>query len=92
MLVRRASWLKSVFKVDRNEPPYSHCVQVGDPVLRKIADPVPKELINTPEIKFLVSQMKDVLKSYKLVGLASPQIGISLRIFIMSFGEELRDK
>lgn len=73
-------------------PFFSHCVQVGDPVLRKVADPVPVELINTPEIKFLVKQMKNVQESFGLVGLASPQIGISLRIFIMSFGDHLKKK
>lgn len=36
--------------------------------------------------------MKQVQQSYKLVGLASPQIGISLQIFIMSFGDHLKDK
>lgn len=28
---RFASWYKSMFKVEQNEPPYSHIVQVGDP-------------------------------------------------------------
>jgi peptide deformylase len=54
-------------------------VQVGDPVLRKVSDKLPVELIKTPEIKFLIKQMKNVLEAYNLVGLASPQIGISLQ-------------
>lgn len=66
--------------------------QVGDPVLRKIAEDVPESLIASPEVKFLASRMKSVLEDYKLVGLAAPQIGISLRIFIMSFGEHSRKK
>lgn len=88
--VRHVSWLKSILAVDKNEPPYNHAVQIGDPVLRRIADEVPKELITTPEIKFLVAQMKQVLESYNLVGLAAPQIGISLRIFLISFPEHLK--
>lgn len=36
--------------------------------------------------------MKNVLEAYNLVGLASPQVGISLRVFIMSFGEHLKQK
>jgi len=91
-LIRHVSWIKSIFKVEKNSPPWSHCVQIGDPVLRLDADEVPKELITTPEIKFLVKQMKSVMEDYNLVGLAAPQIGISLRVFILSFGEHLKEK
>lgn len=91
-LVRHASWLKSFFKVEKNQPPYLHCVQIGDPCLRRVSDKIPTELVTTPEIKFLVTQMKKVLKDYNLVGLAAPQIGISLRVFIMSFGDHLKEK
>lgn len=90
--VRHASWLKSIFTVDKNQPPYDHCIQIGDPVLRRIADEVPTELITTPEIKFLVAQMKQVMENFSLVGLAAPQVGISLRIFLMSFPEQLKTK
>ena len=34
-IVRQASWLKNVFRVERNHPPFSHCIQIGDPRLRK---------------------------------------------------------
>ena len=91
-LIRHVSWIKSIFKVEKNSPPYSHCVQIGDPVLRKKADEVPNELITSPEIKILVSQMISVMDNYSLVGLAAPQIGISLRVFIISFGEHLKKK
>lgn len=89
--IRNVSWIKSMFKVERNTPPYYHCCQIGDPILRKVSDELPKELITSPEIKFLVSRMMSVMKDYSLVGLAAPQIGISLRIFIMAFGEELKE-
>lgn len=77
--VRHVSFLKSLFKIEKDIPPYNHIVQIGDPTLRKISDEVPVELIKTPEIKFLVSQLSSVLKDYNLVGVASPQIGINLR-------------
>ncbi|CRK90454.1 CLUMA_CG004169, isoform A [Clunio marinus] len=80
-----------MFKVERNMPPWGHCVQIGDPVLREIADEVPKELIKSPEIQYLIKQMKVVLKDYRLVGIAAPQIGISLRIILMFCGEHLKD-
>lgn len=88
--IRWASWYKSLFKVDQNEPPYNHCVQIGDPVLRSIADPIPAELITSSEIKYLVTKMQHVLKAYNLVGVSAPQIGISLRCFIISFGDGLK--
>lgn len=89
---RKLSWLKSIFKVEKNGPPFSHCVQIGDPVLRKKADLLSPELLRSREIQFLVGHMKKIQEDYNLVGLAAPQIGISLRIFVMSFGENLKDK
>lgn len=86
------NWYKSMFTPDKYEPPYDHVVQVGDPILRLKADPVPQELIKSEEIKFLLKKMKTVLNDYSLVGMASPQIGISLRIFIISFEEKLKKK
>lgn len=61
-------------------------------VLRKVADAVPSELIKTPEIKFLCDQLRRVLEAYNLVGIASPQIGISLRVVMLSFGDHLKTK
>jgi len=93
--IRNASWLKSiksVFKIEKNTPPFCHCVQIGDPILRKVADELPRELITSPEIKFLVSRMASVMKDYSLVALSAPQIGIGLRIFIMAFGENIKEK
>lgn len=61
-------------------------------MLRKVADPLPVDLITTPEIRFLVKQMRSVMEAYNLVGIAAPQIGISLRIFLLSFGDHLKEK
>lgn len=90
--VRGMSWYKSLLKPDVYEPPYEHIVQIGDPVLRKVADPVPQDLITTKEINFLVQRMLSAMRDYELVGIASPQIGISLRIMIMEFPEKLKKK
>lgn len=69
------------------EPPYQHAVQVGDPVLRRKCDPVPAEGFGSPEIKFLISLMTNVMQKYKCVGLAAPQIGIPLRVIALEFKE-----
>lgn len=90
--VRHASFFKSLFKIEKDLPPYNHIIQIGDPTLRKISDAVPTELIKSPEIQFLISQLTQVLKDYNLVGIASPQIGINLRIFLISFGEAMKEK
>lgn len=55
-------------------------VLYGNPVLREIAKPVVEI---TAEVKELVAQMKATLKEYNGLGLAAPQVGESLRLFIV---------
>lgn len=55
-------------------------VTYGNPVLRKIARPV--ETITT-EVRELVAGMKATLKEYNGLGLAAPQVGEPLRVFIV---------
>lgn len=69
-------------------PPYQHIAQVGDPVLRRKAVDVPAEAITGPEVKYLVRRMVHVLRKYKCVGLAAPQIGSPLNIMIMEFSQK----
>ena len=52
----------------------------GNPVLRKVSEPV--EEINQ-ETKDLVSDLVDTLKEAHGLGLAAPQIGVSKRVFIL---------
>lgn len=74
-----------------NKPPYEHFTQVGDPVLRRKAAEVPEELVNSKEVEYIVEKMVKVLRKFDCVGVAAPQIGISLRIIVMEFREELKD-
>lgn len=64
----------------------------GDPVLRHRATEIPLEKISSKEIVDLIAQMKKVLRSYNLVGLAAPQIGIAYRIIVMEASEQLKEK
>ena len=73
-------------------PPYSHICQLGDPVLRNRAALVPLEHIKTPEFKKFLDQMRSVMIAYRCVGIAAPQVGISLRVIMVEFPEELRKK
>lgn len=60
-------------------------LQKEEPVLRDIAKEVPLEEISTPRIQKILSEMKEALDSQDDgVAIAAPQIGYSLRIFVMS--------
>lgn len=63
----------------------SNIVQKENSVLREIAKEVPREEITSPKIQKIISDMKQALESQSDgVALAAPQIGIPLRIFIVS--------
>jgi len=61
-------------------------LELGNPVLREKARPVPKV---TPNITKLLDNMADTMYDAKGVGLAAPQIGVSKRIIIVDIGEGL---
>lgn len=42
------------------------------------------------DLQPLLKHMEQVLNDYHLVGIAAPQIGVSVRIFLMQFREEER--
>ncbi len=60
-------------------------VLLGDPVLRKVAEPVPADY---PDLKKLSEDMFLTMYSANGVGLAAPQIGRSIRMFVVD-GSEL---
>lgn len=60
-------------------------VQVGDPVLRAVAKPVAKKDIGSKKLNALVAKMKKALEGETYgVALAAPQVGASLRLFVVS--------
>lgn len=62
--------------------------QVGDEVLRKVARPLTKEEILSPEIQNLIISMRDTMRAAPGVGLAAPQIGVSLQIAVIEDPED----
>ncbi|MBU0572342.1 peptide deformylase [Patescibacteria group bacterium] len=65
-------------------------VQAGDSRLRKLSKPVEKI---DRKILLLISDLKETLLAHKDpegVGLAAPQIGKNLRVFVMRDGEEIK--
>lgn len=60
-------------------------IQSGDPVLRDFAEPVALKEITSEKIKKAIEDMKNSLaKEEEGVAIAAPQIGIPLRIFVVS--------
>lgn len=60
-------------------------VQVGDPVLRKKAKPVPKKDFGSKKLAGIIARMKEALHNEEFgVAIAAPQIGESLRIFVVA--------
>ncbi|HLP86670.1 MAG TPA: peptide deformylase [Candidatus Paceibacterota bacterium] len=60
-------------------------IQSGDNVLRKISKEVPVASITKPKIQKIIADMSEALDSqFDGVAIAAPQIGVSLRIFVVS--------
>ncbi len=60
-------------------------VQKGDPVLRQTAKPVDLKDIGSAKLKKILADMSKALaKETDGVAIAAPQIGVSLRIFLVS--------
>ncbi len=55
-------------------------VAYGDPVLRKIGKDIDKDY---PNLEELIENMTDTMHNAKGVGLAAPQVGKSIRLFII---------
>ncbi|MEK7643411.1 MAG: peptide deformylase [Patescibacteria group bacterium] len=63
----------------------SPIVTEGNPILRLIAEPVPITDIPTKKIKDAIKRMTEALRATNDgIGIAAPQIGLSLRIFLAS--------
>ena len=55
-------------------------VAYGDPVLRKVGKKIDKEYLN---LEALIENMTETMHNAKGVGLAAPQVGKSVRLFII---------
>jgi peptide deformylase len=59
-------------------------LRMGDPRLLRLAQPV--QAFGTPELRALVSDMRDTMAAANGAGLAAPQIGVDLQVVI--FGSD----
>ncbi len=55
-------------------------VAYGDPVLRKVGKDIDKDY---SQLKELIENMRDTMKNARGVGLAAPQIGKAIRLFLV---------
>ncbi len=65
-------------------------VQTGAAVLRVRAAEIPPERISSPEIDALIARMVEAMRKAPGVGLAAPQLGVSLRVFVVEDPSELQ--
>jgi peptide deformylase len=57
--------------------------RLGHPVLRQIAEPVPRSEITRPETQRLIDDMIETMHEYIGVGLAAPQVHVSRQIAVL---------
>ena len=55
-------------------------IAYGTPVLKKVCAPIDADY---PELKALIANMKDTMVNARGVGLAAPQVGKAIRLFIV---------
>ena len=64
-------------------------VAYGDPVLRKVCTDIEQEY---PNLQQLINNMFDTMYAASGVGLAAPQVGLPIRLFIVDIGGEENDE
>jgi peptide deformylase len=58
-------------------------IEVGNPVLRQIARPLPIAEIRTHEVQHLIEEMREAMRAAPGVGLAAPQVGRSIQLAVI---------
>ena len=58
-------------------------LQIGDPRLRRIAQPVDPTQLGEPMLQRLIDDMVETMRAASGAGLAAPQVGASLRICVV---------
>lgn len=61
--------------------------RMGNPILRRVAADVKVSDINSDEFTRLILDLRDSMKHYGGIGIAAPQIGVSLQVCIIELEE-----
>jgi peptide deformylase len=60
-------------------------LQTGDPVLRQVSSVIPKDKVKSSEIKKIITDLKNTIKSQKdAAAISAVQIGKLVRLFVIS--------
>lgn len=62
--------------------------QMGHPVLRQVAEPVPAELIGTDGFQQFCDDLLETMDEYDGAGLAAPQVHVSLRVVVLTLDDD----
>jgi peptide deformylase len=66
--------------------------KMGNPVLRKISEPVSKEEISRPEFQRFLDDMIETMKDEDGLGLAAPQVHVSKQVVIIESLDDPRSE
>jgi peptide deformylase len=66
-----------------HDPELLPIVAIGDPVLRRPAEPVDPAVIATTAFQRLIDQMRETMIAAPGVGLAAPQVGLGVRLAVI---------
>ena len=66
--------------------------RMGHPVLRARAKPLDAAAIKSPRVQQLIDDMLETMNEYQGVGLAAPQVHVSLRLFVAGFAPHPPDE
>lgn len=76
-------WYQQFWEESTPQPPWKHCTQIGDPILRQATLDVPTECIADDGVQRVIQQMIKTMRTYDLIGLAANQIGVQFSIVII---------
>jgi peptide deformylase len=57
--------------------------RLGHPAIRTPAQPIDPEMINSPDFQRLLDDMADTMREYNGVGLAAPQVHLSIQVAVL---------
>ena len=66
--------------------------RMGHPVLRAKARPLQAAEIRSPEVQRLIDDMFDTMHEYQGIGLAAPQIHVSVRLFVAGMAPDAEEE
>ena len=64
--------------------------KLGNPVLRKATEAVPREAITSPEIQRLIDDMIETMDEYEGVGIAAPQVHVAKQLAVIEAKHDAR--